>query len=67
MTGLRTQWGLSLSDGIRRFGSNRMMELNKSLQTYILDGKVLLQGDILVLDKNARFLADGIAAAGFIV
>lgn len=67
MTGLRTQWGLSLSEGIRRFGSNRMMELNKSLQTYILDGKVLLQGDILVLDKNARFLADGIAAAGFIV
>jgi oxygen-independent coproporphyrinogen-3 oxidase len=67
MTGLRTQWGLSLSEGQRRFGSNRMMELNKSLQTYVLEGKVLLQGDTLVLAKHARFLADGIAAAGFIV
>jgi oxygen-independent coproporphyrinogen-3 oxidase len=67
MTGLRTQWGLSLSEGQRRFGSNRIMELNKSLQTYVLEGKVLLQGDTLVLSKNARFLADGIAAAGFIV
>ncbi|MDZ4668895.1 MAG: radical SAM family heme chaperone HemW [bacterium] len=67
MTGLRTQWGLSLNEGKRRFGSDRMEALNESLKVYILSGKVLVNGDQIVLDKLARFLADGIASAAFIV
>jgi oxygen-independent coproporphyrinogen-3 oxidase len=67
MTGLRTQWGLSISEGQRRFGSNRIMELNKSLKPFILDGKVLMNDDTIVIAKKARFLADGIASAAFIV
>jgi hypothetical protein len=43
------------------------MELNKCMKPLILDGKVLMQGDNLVIDKKARFLADGIASAAFIV
>ncbi|MCG9880464.1 MAG: radical SAM family heme chaperone HemW [Bacteroidia bacterium] len=67
MTGLRTKWGINLSEGNEVFGSDRINYLQKQLQKYVEKNQIVVENDCLVIAKSARFLADGIAADAFMV
>ncbi len=67
MTGLRTIWGLNLSEGTEKFGSDRIDYLQKQLQAYVDRKQVYYLNNCFYIAEHARFLADGIAAAAFMV
>jgi oxygen-independent coproporphyrinogen-3 oxidase len=67
MTGLRTIWGLNLEEGTGKFGSDRMSYLQKQLAVYINHEQVKQVNNTLIIAEHARFLADGIASAAFMV
>lgn len=67
MTGLRTQWGVDLILLEKLFGSNRKDYCIKEIKKYIESGQVILAGNHLLLSKEGKFLADGIAASTFII
>jgi oxygen-independent coproporphyrinogen-3 oxidase len=67
MTGLRTIWGLNLDEGKDKFGSDRMSYLQKQLAVYINHEQVKQVNNTLIIAEHARFLADGIASAAFMV
>lgn len=67
MTGLRTIWGLNLSEGKEKFGSDRIAYLQKQLQTYVDRKQIYYSNNCFYIAEHARFLADGIAAAAFMV
>jgi oxygen-independent coproporphyrinogen III oxidase len=67
MTGLRTIWGLNLSEGTEKFGSDRIDYLQKQLQAYVYRKQVYYLNNCFYIAEHARFLADGIAATAFMV
>ena len=67
MTGLRTIWGLNLSEGTEKFGSDRIDYLQKQLQAYVDRKQVYYLNNCFYIAEHARFLADGIAATAFMV
>lgn len=62
MTGLRTIWGCSLLK-IKELGFEP--HFTESSKTFIADGTMTQNGDVLRLTKAGKFLADGIAAELF--
>lgn len=67
MTGLRTEWGVSLLRIRQEFGLRFESYLLKAAQSYLDQQLLFLADDHLFLAKKARFLADGIASALFMV
>lgn len=64
MTGLRTMWGVSKNSLQQYFPVQ--YEKNKVLfESYLNEGKLILQNDHYILAPSYRFMADGIAASLF--
>ena len=62
MISLRTREGCDLVRVEQQFGQVTARELQKHASPYIRDGKIQLETDRLVLTREGRLLADGIAA-----
>lgn len=60
MTSLRTMWGLSLSEVDRLFGFTYRNYCLKMAKKHLLNGKLLLEGDILRLSEEGIFISDSI-------
>ncbi|MGB5238244.1 MAG: radical SAM family heme chaperone HemW [Flavobacteriaceae bacterium] len=67
MTGLRTQWGVSLEKLKNDFGMAYHDYLLQQSTQYIKDAKLFLEGDILRVTKSGKFLVDGIASHLFML
>ncbi len=66
MTGLRTKWGCDLEWLQREFGYDLMGEQRNYIERLIADQKATLEDQHLVLTREGKFLADGIAADFFV-
>ncbi len=67
LTGLRTIWGISLNKIISLFGRERCDYTLDQARKHLQTGNLLLRGDILVLSREGKFFADGIASDLFMV
>jgi oxygen-independent coproporphyrinogen-3 oxidase len=67
MTGLRTEWGVSLQRIQQEFGQAFQDYLLKLAQPHIEQQFLFLEGERLFLSKKGKFLADGIASELFMV
>ena len=67
MTGLRTNWGLSLIDIRKNFGEEVSQKILKRAQKYIEKDLLSFSKGHLILLNKGLFLADGIAADLFII
>ena len=65
MTSLRTSEGLDLPALLDRFGSSAVAEVIKSARPYLDRNLVIEKNDHLILSKEGKLFADGIAAAVF--
>jgi len=67
MTGLRTQWGVSLHAIKKRFGPHFAAYLEEQVTPQLVLQNVFWDGDILKISQHARFLSDGIASDLFLL
>lgn len=67
MTGLRTIWGISLTNVRTRFGVDCYNHLIQESQKHIEKQLLIREKDTLLLTKKGKFLADGIASDLFMV
>ncbi|WP_340200568.1 radical SAM family heme chaperone HemW [Ascidiimonas sp. W6] len=67
MTGLRTQWGVSLKRVNEKFGDIYTEYLLKQAEKYLLDNYLYLDEDILRTSRKGKFLSDGIASDLFLL
>ena len=66
MTGLRTKWGCNLAWLQREFGYDLWSEQKAYIERLIADKKAILEDHHLLLTRDGKFLADGIAADFFV-
>jgi oxygen-independent coproporphyrinogen III oxidase len=62
MTSLRTMEGLNLNYVTEQFGEDKTKRLKLTAKKYIDIGKMVLDKEILLLQKEGKLFADGIAA-----
>jgi len=62
MISLRTMEGCHLDHVTRRFGEEKAAVLRRQAERYIRDGKIIMQDHRLILTREGKLLADGIAA-----
>lgn len=67
MTGLRTEWGVSLGSIRQEFGPRFESYLLKLAQPYLEQHLLRREDDRLLLSKKGKFLADGIASDLFMI
>ncbi|NQX82144.1 MAG: radical SAM family heme chaperone HemW [Flavobacteriaceae bacterium] len=67
MTGLRTIWGVSLIKIEDEFEAKYTEHINKTMQKYLKNNTLVLEGNILKTTDKGKFLCDGIASDLFIV
>ncbi|MCM4167058.1 Heme chaperone HemW [Arenibacter antarcticus] len=67
MTGLRTIWGVSLTQVKVDFGLDFYAHLLKQVAQKIKEGLLIIEDDHLLVAPKGKFLSDGIAADLFIV
>ncbi len=67
MTGLRTVWGISLIKIASMFGPARRDYALDQAGKHLQGGKLLLRDDTLLLSREGKFFADGIASDLFMV
>ncbi|MBR5297258.1 MAG: radical SAM family heme chaperone HemW [Parabacteroides sp.] len=60
ITGLRTMWGIRLTDVLQLFGEEKLTYLNQQAKPYLQKGLLLQQDDTLTLSKEGIFISDGI-------
>ncbi len=60
LTGLRTMWGIDLSDMINMFGEEIYNYCIENAEQYIKTGKLIIQENTLKLTRNGIFISDGI-------
>ena len=60
ITGLRTMWGIRLTDVLQLFGDEKLSYLNQQAKPYLQKGLLLQQDDTLTLSKEGIFISDGI-------
>ena len=65
MTGLRTMWGVSLKEIEQNLGASYKNYLLEQSGSFIDQDLLYIENDTLLLQKNASFLSDGIAASLF--
>ena len=65
MTGLRTMWGVSLKEIEQNLGASYKNYLLEQAGSFIDQDLLYIENDTLLLQKNASFLSDGIAASLF--
>ena len=66
MTGLRTLWGVELFR-LRQMGEDYERHFLRHIQSFIDTGQATQEGETVRLTDAGKFLADGIAAAVFVV
>jgi oxygen-independent coproporphyrinogen III oxidase len=62
MISLRTIEGCDLRSVAEKFGPESSLELEKRAQSYVRDGKMKIEGRLLLLTRAGRLFADGITA-----
>ena len=67
MTGLRTSWGVSLTEIEAKFGLHYKNFLIKEAQFYINEQLLYIEKDSLKATKKGKFLTDGIASELFML
>ncbi len=67
MTGLRTKWGISISDVREKFGEGYVSALLVNAAQWLASGDLLRSGDVFVLSAKGKLLADRIASDLFVV
>ena len=67
MTGLRTIWGVSLTQIKKEFGQTFQIELLKNAQKHINAQTLVIDGDTLKTTTKGKFLCDGIASDLFFI
>ncbi len=65
MTGLRTQWGVSLENIREEFGNSYYDFLWSSAQLHLETGVLDIENDVLIATKKGRFVIDGIISSLF--
>jgi len=67
MTGLRTKWGVNVKAVETEFGLNYAAYLMDQIQDYQKQGLLALNGDMLNVTAEGKFLSDGIASELFML
>lgn len=67
MTGLRTQWGISLSQIEQKFGLHFKDFLAEQATALVLEGWLLWEDEVLKTSRKGKFMADGLAAQLFML
>ncbi len=67
MTGLRTIWGVSITDIEKNFGEKFKKEILNNADKYLDQGTLKLENGNLFLSPDSYFLADGISADLFLL
>ncbi|MBZ9777377.1 radical SAM family heme chaperone HemW [Psychroflexus sp. CAK8W] len=67
MTGLRTKWGVNVKLVETEFGLNYAAYLMDQIQDYQQQGLLALNGDMLNVTAEGKFLSDGIASELFML
>jgi oxygen-independent coproporphyrinogen-3 oxidase len=62
MTGLRTIWGVSLQRIEMEFGKDYLDYLNQQMQSFLIEGLLVVEDEVLRPTKKGKFLTDGIAS-----
>ncbi len=65
MTSLRTMWGCDLDKVSAEWGRETSEHLAASARAYISEGKMILEGQKLILTASGKLFADGIAGELF--
>lgn len=60
ITGLRTMWGIRLSDIREQFGEEKQAYLERQAAVYLRRGLLIHENDTLTLSKEGIFISDGI-------
>lgn len=67
MTGLRTIWGVPLSEVAQHYGQPYLDHLQKESRPFLEQGLLQLQNGVLSTTQKGKFLVDGIASDLFMV
>lgn len=63
LTRLRTQWGISLSEGLATFGKARIERFQAKAQPFFKSGQLYQQGDQYIIPSEQYLVADAIIRA----
>jgi oxygen-independent coproporphyrinogen-3 oxidase len=67
MTGLRTMWGISLSNLQEKFGKKIENYFVKKSKKFIESKLLIIENDLIKTSKKGKFLSDGIASELFLI
>ena len=67
MTGLRTMWGISLSNLQEKFGKKIKTHFVKKSKKFIESELLIIENDLIKTSKKGKFLSDGIASELFLI
>ena len=67
MIGLRTSWGISLSDFRKKFGEKYLKNLKKNAKIFIEQGFLFYDSDCLKTSRKGMFIVDGISSKLFLI
>jgi len=67
MTGLRTKWGVNISQIREKFGESFESDFLLQMQPFIESGELVQTNGIYLLSDKGKLIADRIAAKGFVV
>jgi len=67
MIGLRTIWGVSITEITEKFGKEKFEYLQEKSKKYIANGTLTIQKNKLLATQKGQFLIDGIAADLFYI
>ena len=67
MIGLRTSWGISLSDFRKKFGEKYLKNLKKNAKIFIEQGFLFYDSDCLKTTRKGMFIVDGISSKLFLI
>lgn len=62
MTGLRTMWGISLTQIEQEYGNDYLLYLLKQSEGFVSKGLLVIKANSLVATSTGKFLVDGIAS-----
>lgn len=63
LTRLRTQWGISLSEGLEAFGAERIEQLQAKAQPFLKSGQLYQQKEQYIIPSEQYLVADAIIRA----
>ena len=67
MTGLRTMWGISLSNLQEKFGKKIENHFVKKSKKFIESELLIIENNLIKTSKKGKFLSDGIASELFLI